>query len=290
MQYIDDEKRAREAAEKFAAAFNKIENAAVYKSQKNTFGLYVKFPLFMFLLALLLTAVIILQVMLSLYDPIYIVCEVVIFVSSVFLYVVFIRTWLLTIKNAKLAEKITYYNGKKKCMVTEITGGGSKIEWADASLYMKGDDFELIESDKKEYNRFFYKKLHGHSRGFRLFDAETIVKAFFDGATVIPSDDTVVNDADKNNGEVIRLSSGFSYCIEYGSLKYFEIDGFYDECYENNFPIMSIKPQSKSYVFRYDFTAINTPNFRLVLPDRAAEGAKLFFVNLPDDNNIVVNS
>ena len=280
MQYLEEEKGCREAAGKFAAAFDGVNNAVIMKSQVNGFGLKVKYPLLITLCLLAVAAVFVLMFSLRLFDVMFIVCVVIITAVMLFFATLLVRTWLITIKNSKLAEKITYYRGKNVWLVAEITGGGRKIEWDGISFYIKGDDFELVESPTKQYNPYFYKKLHGHSRGHKLLKSETIVKAFFDGATVLSDD-----------GNIVCMSSGFKFCVEHGTLKYFEIEGFYDECYENNFPLLSIKPQSRSYVFRYDFTAVNVPNFRLILPDRSVECAKLFFTEIPrDDKNIFINS
>ena len=279
MQYLEEEKQCRVAAERFKAAFDSIDNAVILKSQKNAFGLKIKYPLLIVLCLLAVAAVFVVQFALSLFDAMYIVCEVIIAAAMLFFSALLARTWAATVKNARLAEKITYYRGKETFLVTEITGGGHKIEWADASLYVKGDVFELIESPTKEYTPYFYKKIHGHSRGYRLLNSDTVVKAFFDGATVV-----------SDEGGTVELSNGFRFCIEFDKLKYIEIVGFYDECYENNFPLLTVTPQSRSYTFRYDFTAVNVPNFRLILPDRAAECAKLFFAELPPDKNIIINS
>lgn len=279
MQYLDDQKALSDAAERFRAAFGGIENAVVLKSQKNAFGLYVKYPLLIFLCAAVVAAVFIVQFVFSYFDAMYIVCEVVLTAGLAFVIILLVRTWLVVIKNAGLAEEITYYNGEVKCLVTTVSGGGKKIEWEDASLYINGDSFELIESKTKKYNPIFYKKIHGHSRGYKFFNCDALVSTFFgDNATVLSDD-----------GRAVELSSGFKFGIEYGVLKYIELTGFYDECYENNFPILSISAQSKSYTFRYEFTQVNVPNFRLILPDRTKECAKLFFAELPEDKNIFPN-
>lgn len=277
-QYLKEEEAAAEAAKRFTAAFGGIKNAVVRKSQKNMFGLYVKYPLFVALCLGAIAAVFILQFAFSLFDAMYIVCEIILAAGLVFVSAVLLRTWAVVIRNATLAEEIVYYNGGVKCMVTSVSGGGKKVEWEDASLYLHNDDFELIESKTKQYNPLFYKKIHGHSRGFAFFDAGALVSTFFDGANVVSD----------NNGETV-MSTGFKFKTEYGVLKYIEVTGFYDECYENNFPIMTISAQSKSYTFRYEFSDVNVPNFRLILPDRTKEGAKLFFLTLPADKNIYIN-
>lgn len=280
MQYLEDEKKLQEISSRFRAVFGSVNNSVVLKSQKNTFGLYVKFPLFIGLLLALAAAVYIIQFALESFDALYIVCEVILTLGIAFVIVLMTRTWIKTIKNAKQAEEITYYKtADSRFLVTKIAGGGNKFEWADASLFISGDDFELIESKTKKYNPLFYKKLHGHSRGYRFFDVDFLVSTFFEGMTVL---------SDENG--VVTLSSGFKFAIEYDVLKYVEVEGFYDECYENNFPLLSILPQSKSYVFKYEFTSVNVPNFRLILPDRTNEGAKLFFLELPEDKNIIIRS
>ena len=278
MEYLEEEKKCREAAERFTAAFSKVENAIVFKSQSNYFGVKIKYPLLLSLCVLLVTVIFVFQFTFELYDFMFIICEVVTVGAMVFFFVLIVKTWFLTMKNAKIAEKMIYYNGDKKCLVTEITDGGTKIEWNGASLYMSGDDFELIESKDKKYYPYFYKRIHGHSRGFRLFNPDNIIGMFFNGATVLSDE----------NGKTV-MSSGFTFTIEYDSLKEFEIIGFYDECYENNFPVMSISTQSKNYVFKYEFAAVNVPNFRLILPERSKECAKLFFLELPKDRNIFPN-
>ena len=72
------EKQLADAKARFKSAFDGIENAQIIKSQYNRFALRFKYPLFIFLCLLVIAALIVVQVVLSQFDPLYIVCECII--------------------------------------------------------------------------------------------------------------------------------------------------------------------------------------------------------------------
>ena len=278
--YEQAERELSEAREAFSSAFGGTENAAVIKSQRNDFALRFKYPLLMLVCAVIVAAVVVIQVVFKQFDALYIVCECIICLAMAACIVLFAITWYITRRNARAAEAITYYSPEpgKRFLYTEIAGGGEKIEWADACLYLRGDAAELFEGNGKQYSPFLYKKVRGHSRGYALFDLGNILGNFMDGCDVI-----------SHEGNVWRLSSGFSFAVaEDGTLAYFEIKGMYDECYENNFPLYAPFSVSRSYVFTYRFTAVNAPNFRMHLPDITRTACDFYFVPPPDDPRIVV--
>lgn len=277
MEYFDEQKKLDEVAEMFSNAFCSIENASIVKSQKNSFSSYVKFPLVIGLAVLLVVLMYVIQFAFSFFDAMYVICEVILTVGVAFAVVVLIRTWRRELANAVWTEKIQYYNGKSRLQVTEVANGGRKIEWNRGSLYIEADDFELIEGAGKEYKPYYYKKMHGHSRGYSVTDIDWLLSVYFNGASVV-----------SNENGIVQLSTGFEFCIEYGMLKYFVINGFYHECYENNFPIMSFMSMSKRYAFRYEFSAINVPQYKLILPERTSVGAEIYNLELPNDENVLI--
>lgn len=277
MEYLDDQIKTNKAFADFKTAFTNVENATIIKSQKNSFALYVKYPLILFLLILVVATVYIIQLTVGYYDALYIVCEIVLTIGLTFVSIVLIRTWIRVISNAKVAEEIVYYNKDVRCHVVDVKYAGEKIECENGSLYIEGDDFELIEGEGKEYKAYYYKNMHGHSRGYLATNIEWLEKVFFVGAKVL---------ADDENG--VLLSSGFRFKISHNQLSSYTICGFYDECYENNFGIVSFMSQSKSYQFEYKFKEVNSPSFRLMLPVRSREGARLFGLDLPEHRNIII--
>lgn len=278
--YEQAEKRLSEAREAFSSAFSGVKSAVVIKSQRNDFAMRLKYPLLMLVCAAIIAAVVTLQIVFSQHDPLYIVCECIICVAMVASMVLFSITWHITRRNAKCAEKITYYSPApgKHFMYTEVTGGGEKVEWADACLYLRGNDAELFEGGGKQYDPFLYKKVRGHSRGFALFDLANILENFMNGCEVTSCED----------GKW-RLSSGFGFDIAAdGTLSGFYIEGMYNECYENNFPLFAPFSVSRTYTFGYRFTEVNAPNFRMRLPDITRTACDFYFVPPPDDPLIVV--
>lgn len=277
MQYTDIEQNLAAVTDIFATAFDKVENARIVKSQVNTFGLKLKFPLIVVLSLALIAGIIIMQIAFSQYDVLFIVCEAIIIVALAIIIAVSVPTFIITLKNAACAEVIHYLGGKNRCLLTEVTRGGTKAEWSDASFYFTDKDIELIEGGKKEYQPFLYKKIRGHSRGYALLDSAAIIKNFFEGAEVIYAED----------GEY-RLSSGFCFKIDYDQLIWFEINGMYSECYEHNFPLYAFMPTSKSYVFRYTFTEVNVANFTIRMPDEIREACAYYFIQPPEIDKVIV--
>lgn len=278
--YSEIEKELAAAREEFKAAFDGVENAVIKKSQVNKFALRFKYPLLIALCLVIVAAVIVFQVIWKQYDVVYFVSEAVIGVAFAAFIVLLSVTWRYTIKNAKCAERIAYYKGGEKgvkCLYTEITGGGQKVEWEQARFYFKGNEAELFEGNGKIYNPYLYKKIRGHSRGYALLDSDALLQTFFNGSEVLSS----------ANGTT-TLSSGFTYTLKNGQLKSFTIEGMYDECYENNFPLIAPLSLSRFYVFRYEFSQINVPNFRLRLPDITRRACEFYFVQPPEDDRIVV--
>lgn len=273
--YLDIEKSISEAKRRFTDAFLGIRNARIKKTQRNDFALRFKYPLLILLCVVCMAAVIVFQVMWQQTDWLYIVCESVIGVGLVAFIVLLSVSWRYTVMNARRAETIEYYNGKIRCVSSVVAGGGRKAEWEEARFFFtpKGE-FELFEGGQKTYSPFVFKKFRGHSRNYVLLDAEAIVANFFEGAEVVSDD-----------GRNVALSSGFRFCVEDGVLRYFEIEGMYSECYENNFPIYAPFTVSSSYVFRYEFEQIDRPNFRLILPEITREACKMYFLELPSDKD-----
>ncbi len=278
--YSEIEKELACARDEFKAAFDGVENAVITKSQVNKFALRFKYPLMIALCLFIVAAVVVFQVIWKQYDVVYFVCEGIIGVAFAALIVLLSITWHYTVKNAKCAERMTYYKGGDKgvkCVYTEITGGGQKVEWEQARFYFKANEAELFEGNGKIYNPYLYKKIRGHSRGYALLDSDFILQVFFNGCEVISSVDGTT-----------ALSSGFSYTAKNGKLIGFVIEGMYDECYENNFPLFAPFSVSRSYTFRYDFSQVNVPNFRLYLPDITRQACEFYFVQPPEDSRIVV--
>lgn len=278
--YTDIEKELAAARDEFSGAFNAVENAVIVKSQSNKFALRFKYPLLIALCLLIVAAIVVFQVIWKQYDVIYFVCEGIIGVAFAAFIVLLSVTWHYTVKNSKCVERITYYKGGEKgvkCLYTEITGGGQKAEWEQARFYFKGNEAELFEGNGKIYNPFLYKKIRGHSRGYALLDSDALLQTFFNGSEVVSSE----------NGTTV-LSSGFSFTVENGVLKNFTIEGMYNECYENNFPLYAPLSVSRYYTFRYEFTRVNVPNFRLHLPDVTSQACEFYFVQPPEDDHIVV--
>lgn len=278
--YGQAENELAAAREAFSAAFGGVRNAKIVKSQRNDFAVRFKYPLLMLACAAIVAAVIVIQVVFSQYDPIYIICEAVICIAMAISVVLLAITWRITVLNASCAETITYYSPESgaKCLYTAVTKGGKKVEWAEACLYLRGSDAELFEGNGKEYNPFIYKKVRGHSRGYALLDLGNLLGNFFSGCDVLSSD-----------GKEWKLSSGFAFGIgEDGNLSYFTIDGMYNECYENNFPLYAPFPVSGRYLFTYRFTEVNNPGFRMHLPELTRTACEFYFVPPPDDPHIVV--
>ena len=145
--YEQAERELSEAREAFSSAFGGTENAVVIKSQRNDFALRFKYPLLMLVCAVIVAAVVVIQVVFRQFDALYIVCECIICLAMAACIVLFAITWHITRRNARAAEAITYYSPEpgKRFLYTEIAGGGEKIEWADACLYLldhyDGNDF-----------------------------------------------------------------------------------------------------------------------------------------------------
>ena len=271
--YLEIEQRLDAAKERFSSAFDAVKNARIVKTQRNNFALRCKFPLLMLLCVVGIVAVLVFQLMFRQFDALYIVCECIIIVALTAFFVLLAISWSINLKNAKCAEVIEYYNGKTKCLMSEITGGGRKVEWSEARFFFsKKDEAELFEGGAKTYSPFSYKKIRGHSRNFVLLSSEAIVSNFFVGAEVIGEEDGIV-----------ALSSGFRFCEKDGALAWFEIQGMYSECYENNFPIYAPLSASPSYLFRYEFNSINRKNYKMILPEITRDACKYYFLRLPSD-------
>lgn len=276
--YIEIENTLKAERDRFVDAWGRISNARIRKTQTNGFGLKAKYPLLIALCILVIAAVLVVQFVFAQYDVWYIVCECIILLSMCAAVVLLSISWNVTLKNAKLAETIEYYNGSIKCVTSEISGGGKKVEWEQARFYFLGEDrAELFDGGEKVYQPFVYKKMRGHSRNYVLLDGETLAANFIDGATVV-----------KQEGGVTELNNGFRYKITDGNLEWFEIKGMYSECYENNFPIYAPLTTSKSYVFRYEFEEINRKNYHMILPEITRYAAEFYFVDLPKDDNILI--
>ena len=278
--YEQAESELNAAREAFKSAFGGIKNAKVIKSQRNGFALKFKYPLLMLVCAAIVAAVIAIQIVFEQYDPIYIICECIICLAMTISIVMFAITWRITILNAGCAETIVYYapDDGVKCLYTTVTKGGEKIEWTEACLYLRGNEAELFEGNGKQYDPFLYKKVRGHSRGFALLNCGNLIANFFNGCDVISHD-----------GGKWELSSGFSFFVdENGLLSWFSIDGMYNECYENNFPLYAPFSVSRQYVFTYRFTEVNVPNFRMHLPELTRTACEFYFVNPPEDPRIII--
>ncbi len=278
--YEQAEKELSEAREAFSSAFGDIRNAKITKTQRNDFALKFKYPLCMLVCIAIVAAIVTIQIVFSQYDWLYIVCEAVICLAMAAAVALLAVTWRVTRRNAKLAETITYYSPEPgvRYMHTVINGGGEKVEWAAACLYLRGSEAELFEGNGKEYNPYIYKKVRGHSRGYALFSLDNILGNFFSGCSVI------------SRGEnVWKLSSGFTFALgEDGRLLRFTIDGMYNECYENNFPLVALFPVSRRYTFTYTFRDVNDPGFRMYLPENTRAACEFYFVPVPEDAHIVV--
>ena len=271
--YLEIEARLTEAKKRFSDAFDAVENARIIKTQRNDFALRCKFPLLMLLCLVGIAAVIVFQILLEQFDAMYIVCECIIIVALTAFFVLLAVSWSINLKNAKCAEIIEYYNGKTKCLTSEVTGGGRKVEWSEARFYFsRKGEAELFEGGAKTYSPFAYKKIRGHSRNYVLLSSAAIVANFFEGAEVL-------GDADG----VVSLSSGFRFRATDGVLAWFEIQGMYSECYENNFPIYAPLSASSSYLFRYEFDSVNRKNYKIILPEITRDACKYYFLRLPSD-------
>lgn len=278
--YEQAEKELEGARKAFKDAFDSIRNAKITKSQRNEFAMRFKYPLSMAVCAAVIAAIVVIQVVFAQYDWLYIVCEAVICVAMVSAIVILSVTWFYTRRNAKAAERITYYSPEEgvRYLYTAITGGGEKVEWADASLYLRGNEAELFEGNGKEYNPYLYKKIRGHSRGYVFLSSENLLGNFFSGYEVL-----------SREGGAWKLSSGFSFKLgEDGRLLEMEIKGMYNECYENNFPLVALFPVSRSYTFTYKFSEVNVPNFRMYLPEVTRTACEFYFIPPPQDKGIVV--
>ena len=278
--YDEAEKALGEARAAFADAFGRVKNAKIIKSQRNDFAMRLKYPLLILACLAIAAAVVVMQVVFSQYDALYIVCECVICLAMAATIVLLSITWHITRLNARAAETITYYVGENgsPILYTEITKGGCKVEWKDACLYFRGDAAELFEGNGKQYDPFLYKKVRGHSRGYALLDCGNLTETFFKGCEVTEAE-----------GGKYRLSSGFSFEVAAdGTLSRFAIDGMYNECYENNFPLYAIFSVSRRYLFSYEFTEVNAPNFRMHLPEITRTACEFYFVDPPEDPKVVV--
>lgn len=276
--YIDIENSIKEVRSRFVSAWEGISNARIKKTQRNGFGLKAKYPILIALCVLAIAAVLVVQFVFAQYDVWYIVPECIILLAMSVAVVLLAISWNITLKNAKRAETIEYYNGNIKCVTSEIAGGGKKVEWENARFYFLGaDKAELFDGGSKVYQPFVYKKMRGHSRNYALLDGETLAVNFIDGAEVI-----------KQDGGVTELNNGFKFKITDGKLEWFEIKGMYSECYENNFPIYAPFTTSRYYVFRYEFEEINRKNYHMILPEITRYAAEFYFVDLPKDDNILI--
>lgn len=278
--YVEIEQQLADAKTRFKTAFDGVENARIVKTQRNNFALRFKFSLLMLLCLVGIAAVIIFQILLNQFDVLYIVCECIIITALTAFFVLLAVSWRLNLRNAKCAEIIEYYNGKTKCIYSEIAGGSFKVEWADARFFFtpKGDA-ELFEGGSKTYSPFSYKKIRGHSRNYVLLDADAIIANFFEGAEVL-------DDADG----VVTLSGGFRFKTVGDTIEWFEIIGMYSECYENNFPIWAPLSASGAYTFRYEFTSVNRRNYKIILPEITRDACKYYFLRSPadaDDNVLI---
>lgn len=278
--YLDIEQRLGEAKAEFRAAFDAVENARIKKTQRSDFALRFKFPLLMLLCLVGIGAVVIFQIVWKQFDALYIVCECIILLALSAFFVLLAISWSINLKNARCTEIIEYYNGKTKCLTSEITGGGQKVEWSEARFYFsRKGQAELFEGGSKTYSPFTYKKIRGHARNYVLLSADALIANFFEGAEVLDDTDGVVS-----------LSSGFRYGIRGGIIEWFEIRGMYSECYENNFPLYAPLSASPSYVFRYEFSAVNRKNYKIILPEITRDACKFYFLKLPSeaDANVLV--
>ncbi len=276
MDYIEIEEKLSDARTRFADAFGAIKNARIIKKQANNFALRFKYVLLMLLCVAGIADVVVFQVVLRQFDPLYIVCECVIIVALTAFIVLLAISWRINLQNAACCEIIDYYNGGIKCLYSTVAGGGSKVEWEAARFYFtKKGEAELFEGGAKEYRPFVYKKIRGHARNYVLLSAEAILANFFDGSEVTSDD-----------GETVTLSSGFSFTVRGGTLVRFEITGMYSECYENNFPLYAPLSASSSYTFTYEFTEVNAPGFRLILPEIVRDACRFYFLTPPSDENI----
>ncbi len=266
------------ARERFLAAWSEIKNARIKKTQYSGFGLKAKYPLLMALCAVVIAGLLVPQFILKMYDVWYIVCEVIIILAMCGAIWLLAISWKYTIMNAKCSETIEYYNGGIKCVMSEIAGGGRKVEWEKARFYFVGEDkAELFDGGAKQYRPFVYKKIRGHSRNYVLLDGETIAVNFIDGARV----------KSEENG-VTELDNGFRFETQGTTLKWFEIKGMYSECYENNFPIYAPLTTGRSYIFRYEFETVNRENYTMLLPQITRLAAEYYFTELPKDPNILI--
>lgn len=280
MEYNDIERTLAEERERFIAAWEKISNARIKKTQRNEFGLKGKYPLLIAASLFVIAAILVVQFVFAQFDVWYIICECIIVLTMSGSVILLSISWRITLKNAKCAEIIEYYAGDIKCVTSEITGGGRKVEWEEARFYFLGDDrAELFDGGAKQYQPFIYKKVRGHSRNYVLLDGKTLAINFIDGAIVT-----------KREGGVTEFNNGFKFKVTDGNLEWFEIKGMYSECYENNFPLYAPLTASRSYVFRYEFEEINRKNYRMILPEIVRAAAEYYFIEPPKDPNILIEN
>ncbi len=278
MDYIGIEKQLADAKARFKSAFDGIENAQIIKSQYNRFALRFKYPLFIFLCLLVIAALIVVQVVLSQFDPLYIVCECIIIAALTAFMALLAVSWKINLQNSVCTEMMEYYAGEEKCIYSQIAGGNSKVEWQAARFFFtKKGEAELFEGGEKQYSPYVYKKIRGHARNFVLLSSDALISNFFDGAEVLCDD-----------GETVALSSGFRFTIKGGVLERFEIDGMYSECYENNFPLFAPLASSGSYTFVYEFRDVNAKGYAMILPEIVRTACDYYFIKLPRDPNILV--
>lgn len=275
--YAEIEARLNAAKSRFSEAWESVENARIVKTQRNGFALRFKYPLLISFCLLVIAAVFVVQFVFAQFDALYIVCECIIVLAMAVGIFVLSVSWFWNVRNAKCAEVIDYLRSEPKCVVSEIAGGGMKVEWEEARFYFRGDQAELFEGGVKEYRPFVYKKMRGHSRNYALLDLEALTANFFDGATVVSEEN-----------DTTALSSGFRFHLSDGKLDWFEIEGMYSECYENNLPIFALFGASKSYVFRYAFTELNRKHYRMVLPDIVRDACKYYFLEEPRGEGVVI--
>lgn len=272
VEIIEEEKKLAEARSRFASLLGSVKNAVIIKSERNGFAVTAKFPLLIFACLLIIASMVTASVVVNPPDAIIITASVAASLGLVFIIALLTRTFFAVRKNARESERLFYQNkGGEATIVTLVRGGGRKAEWKDASLYFAPDgSCEIIESPDVEYKPFLAKNYRGHSRGFRLLQPDFLLKTFFNGCEVLEDKD----------GRV-ALSSGFSFSYVGDTLTSFTIEGFFSECYENNFPIGSVLSESKSYKFSYAFTAVNDPGFIQRFPPETKAAAKVFGLSLP---------
>lgn len=278
--YIEIEERLGEVKERFRSAFDGISNARILKTQRNNFAIRAKYLLLMLLCVIGISAVVAFQILWKQFDGLYIVCECIIIVALLTFLGLLSVSWRVTLKNAKCTEIIRYYNGKTKCLLSDVSGGGKKAEWSEARFYFsKKGEAELFEGGAKTYSPFSYKKIRGHARNYVLLDSAALIANFFDNAEVLADEDGIVT-----------LSGGFRFKTKDGVLEWFEIYGMYSECYENNFPIYAPLSMSPNYVFRYEFSDINRKNYKIILPEITTDACNYYFLKPPSeaDENVLV--